>query len=72
MCVCSVAQSSQLFVTPWTVTHLAPLSMRFSMQEYWSRLPFPPAGDLSNPGIKPASPAMQADSLPLSHWGIIL
>ena len=59
-------------MTPWTVIHLAPLSMRFSMQEYWSRLPFPPAGDLSNPGIKPASPALQVGSLPLSHWGIIL
>ena len=61
-----------LFVTPWTVTHLAPLSMRLSIQDYQSKLPFPPAGDLSNPRIKPASPASQADSLPLSHWGIIL
>ena len=32
-------------------------------QEYWSRLPFPPPGDVPNPGIKPRSPALQADSL---------
>ena len=31
----------QLFATPWTVTHQAPLSMGFSKQEYWSGLPFP-------------------------------
>ena len=45
----------QLFVTPWTVAHQAPLSMGFSRQEYWSGLPFPPPGDLPDPGIKPAS-----------------
>ena len=38
-----------------------------SRQEYWSRLPFPSPGDLPHPGIKPASPALQADSLPVSH-----
>ncbi|ELR61190.1 hypothetical protein M91_17462, partial [Bos mutus] len=38
--------------------HQAPLSMGFSRQEYWSGLPFPSAEDLSNPGIKPASPAL--------------
>ena len=47
----------QLFVTPWTVAHQAPLSMRFSRQEYWSGLPFPSPGDLPNPGINTASPA---------------
>ena len=45
-------------MTPWIVSHQAPLSMGFSRQEYWSRLPFPSPGDLSNPGIKPASPAL--------------
>ena len=45
------------FVTLWTVAHQAPLSMGFSRQEYWSRLPFPPPGDLSDPGIEPTSPA---------------
>ena len=54
----------QLFVTPWTVAYKAPLSMEFSGQEYWSGLPFPSPGDLPNPGIKPRSPALQADSLP--------
>ena len=54
----------QLFATPWTVVHQAPLSMGFSRQEYWSGLPFPSPGDLPNPGIKPRSPALQADSLP--------
>ena len=45
------------------VAHQAPLSMEFSRQEYWSELPFPPPGDLSNLGIEPGSPALQADSL---------
>ena len=53
----------RLFATPWTVAHLAPLSMGFSRQEYWSGLPFPSPGDLPNPGIKPGSPALQADAL---------
>ena len=48
----------QLFVIPWTVGHQAPLSLEFSGQEYWSGLPFPLPGDLPNPGIKPASPAL--------------
>ena len=52
-----------LFTTPWTVAHKAPLSLGFSRQEYWSGLPFPSPGDLPNPGIKPRSPALQADAL---------
>ena len=52
----------QLFVTPWTVAYQAPLSMGFSRQEYWSGLPFP-SGDLPDPGIKPGSPALEADAL---------
>ena len=46
-----------------------PLLMGFSRQEYWSGLPFPPPGDLLDAGVKPASPALQAGSLPLSHLG---
>ena len=46
------------FVTPWTVSRQAPLSMEFSRQEYWCGLPFPPPGDLPNPQIKPGSPAL--------------
>ena len=45
----------RLFVTPWSVARQASLSMGFSRQEYWSRLPCPPARDLPDPGIKPAS-----------------
>ena len=59
----------RLFATPWTVGHQAPLSMGFSRQEYWSGLPFPPLGDLPNLGIEFMSPALKADSLPLSHQG---
>ena len=53
----------RLFATLWTVAHEAPLSMGFSRQEYWSRLPFPSPGDLPNPGIESRSPALQADAL---------
>ena len=56
---CSDAQS-RLFVTPWTVALQAPLSMGFSRQEYWSGFPFPPLGDLPDPGIEPDSPALAA------------
>ena len=44
----------RLFATPGTVARLAPLSMGFSRQEYWSGLPCPPPEDLPNPGIEPA------------------
>ena len=63
MCVCVHAQSLscvQLFVTPWPVSHQAPLSMEFCMQEYWSGLLFPSPGDLPDPAtefLSPASPA---------------
>ena len=43
--------------------------MGFPRQEYWSGLPFPSPEDLPDPGIEPGSPALQADSLPLSHLG---
>ena len=56
--------SVQLFATPWTVTLQAPLSMEFSRPEYWRGQLFSSPGDLPNPGIKPRSPALQADSLP--------
>ena len=62
----------QLLVIPWTVAHQAPLSMGFSRQEYWSGLPCPPPGDLPDPGTEPMSPvvpALQVDSLLLSHQG---
>ena len=59
-----VAQLCRLFSTPWTVAGRAPLSMEFSRQEYWSGLLFPSLGDLPNPGIKPRSTTLQANSLP--------
>ena len=43
---------------PRTVAHQAPLSMGFSRQEYWSGFPFPPPGDLPDPGFEPTSPAL--------------
>ena len=59
-----VAKSCTSLTTPWTVDCQAPLSMGFSRQEHWSGLSFPSLGDLPDPGIKPRSPALQADSLP--------
>ena len=59
-----VAQSCQLFVTPWTITRQAPLSMGFSRQEHWSGLPFLSSGDLPDPGIEPRSPALQEAESP--------
>ena len=54
--VCAQSLSRvQLFATPWTVAHGALLSVGFSRQEYWSGLPFPPPGDLPDPGIEPTS-----------------
>ena len=49
---------SNSFPTPWVAAHQAPLSMGFPRQEYWNGLLFPSPGDLPNPGVKPASPAM--------------
>ena len=58
ICVCMRSHSViWLFATPWTVAHQVPLSMEFSKQEFWNRLPFPPPGDLPNSGMKPTSPA---------------
>ena len=63
---------SDSFPNPWTVARPAPLSMGFPSQEHWSGLPFPSSGNLPNPGIKPASPALQADSLPLSQGNVFV
>ena len=66
MCVCVcvysraglVAKSCPILATPWTVAHQAPLTLGFPKREYWSGLPFPPPGDLPDPGIKLFSPAL--------------
>ena len=67
MYVCICAKSLQSFLT--LAARQAPLSMGFSRQEQWSGLLCPPPGDLPNPGIEPAAPALQEASLPLSHQG---
>ena len=78
MAVCLLSHFSCVrpFATPWTVARPAPLSMGFSRQEYWSRLPFPPPGDLHDPAeIEPVSVTVtsnlhwQAGSLPLAPPG---
>ena len=56
----------------WSAAHQTPLSVGLSRQEYWSGLSCPPPGDLLDPEIEPVSPAspvLQVDSLPLTHWG---
>ena len=66
---------SNSFDTPWTIACQAALSMEFSKQEYWSRLPFPPPGDLPDPETEsefpasPESPTLQSDSLSLHYLG---
>ena len=67
-----VTKSCPILVTPWTVAFQVPLSMGFSRQEYWSVLQFPSPSDLLNPGIKPRSPALQADSLPTELQGKLI
>ena len=57
----------QLFCNPVIIALQASLSMEISRQEYWSGLPFPAPGDLPDSGVKLESPALQADSLPLSY-----
>ena len=73
MCVLSRVQ---LFETLWTIARQGPLSMEFSRQEYWNGLPFPPPGDLPDPGIEPTSLASSAlageffsTELPGRPWG---
>ena len=69
-----VADPYLTLVIPWTVAHQAPLSMRFSWQEYWSGLPFPVPGDFPHPGIKLMSPALADGSFTAEppgkprHW----
>ena len=61
----------QLFATLFTIAHQVPLPVGFPWQEYWSGLPRPPPEGLLHPGIESASsasPALQVEALPLSHW----
>ena len=60
-CCCSVTKSCLTLAIPWTVTHKAPLSMKFPKQEYWSGLPFLSLGDLPDPVIEPMSPTLAGE-----------
>ena len=64
-----VAQLCPALYAPMDCGYQAPLSMGFSRQEYQSGLPFPSPGDLPDPGIKPRSPVLQADTLPFEPPG---
>ena len=61
LCMLSYFSRVRLFATLWPVALQAALSVGFSRQEYWNELPFPPHGNLPDPGIEPTS-------LPLLHW----
>ena len=67
VCVCQSLNIVQLFVTPWTVAHQAPLSMEFSSQEYQSGWPFPSPGDFPDPAMEPGFPASRKILHHLSH-----
>ena len=79
-CICAIVlhgtkllQSCSTLCNAMDYSPPALLSMGFSRQEHCCGLSRPPPGDLPDPGIKPTSPvapALQVDSLPLSHWGI--
>ena len=60
---CLIASAMSDSAKVWTSACQVPLSMGFSRQEYWSRQPFPSPGDLPDPGVKPGSPTLEADSL---------
>ena len=66
---CQSPIHDRLSATIWTIAHQVPLSMEFARQEQWSGQPFLSPGDLPNPGTELGSPALQAESLPLSHLG---
>ena len=63
LCVCVITQSGLTLSDPMDCSPPGSSVLEFSRQEYWNWLPFPSPGDLSNPGIEPGSPALQADSL---------
>ena len=67
--MCSITQWVQLFATPWTAAHQAPLSMEFCRQEYWSSWPLLSPGDHSDPETNPHLLHWQADSFPMCHIG---
>ena len=68
----SVTELCRFFVSPQTVALQAFLSMEFSTQEYWNGLPFPSPGDLLDPGIEPASPALTGKFVATEPLGELL
>ena len=73
-CMCRLSRV-WLFVTSWIVAHQVPLSMKFSQQECWSRLPFPTPGDLPDPGAEPVfpvSPALAGRFFTTESWNHIV
>ena len=74
MCVCACSVVSTSFVTPWTIATAPPPTRllcpwNFPDKNYWSRLPYPPPGDLLNPGIKPGSHSGSCiNKYILYHW----
>ena len=67
--ILSLLSCVQFFATSWTVTRQSPLSMGFSLQEYWSELPFPSLEDLPDPEIERTPPALAVRFLPLNPLG---
>ena len=63
LCVCESLSHVQLFVTPWTVTRKAPLSMGILQARIVEWVPFLSPGSLPEPGIEPRFPTLWADSL---------
>ena len=58
----------QVFLTLWTVACQAPLSVGLSRRDYWSGSPFPPPGDLPNPGIEPLNSHLLLGRQILDYW----
>ena len=72
VCVCVCGQLRLTLCDPMDCSPQAPLSMEFSRQEYWSRLPFPASGKLPDPWVEPvslASPALAGSFFTLHHLG---
>ena len=74
VCVCALGCSvlSDSLATPWSAARQAPLSMGVSRQEHWSRLPFPPPGDLPDPGIEPASDCVSCIGRQILYWHVLI
>ena len=68
-CCCLVTELCPAFAMPWSIAHQAPLSMGLPRQEYWSELPFPPAGDFPTQGSNACLLCWQVDTLSLSYLG---